>query len=98
MNVTAKTGGGDVTVDLGNGTTGSNIINATSGAGNVVVSVPGNIAVRIHATSGMGKLIMDPGFTMVDKNTYESPDFDSAVDKVEITVNSGAGNVTVNTK
>lgn len=98
LDVTAKTGGGDVTVELGSGTTGSNTINATSGAGNVVVSVPGNIAARIHVTSGMGKVIMDPSFIMIDKNTYESPDYDSAFDKVEITANSGAGNVSVNTK
>lgn len=96
--VTAKTGGGDVNVDLGSETTGNNTINATSGAGNVVVSIPRNVAARIHVTSGMGKVIMDPSFTMVDKNTYESPDFDNAVDKIEITANSGAGNVSVNIK
>jgi hypothetical protein len=32
------------------------------------------------------------------QNTYQSPDYDSAANTVEITVNSGAGNVSVNTK
>ena len=98
LEVTAKTGGGNVTVSMGSGTNGSNTINATSGAGNVVVNVPADIAARIHVTSGMGNVTMDPSFIMMDKNTYESPDFDSAVDKVEITANSGAGNVSVNIK
>ena len=56
------------------------------------------IAARIHATSGMGKVIVDSRFSKIDGNTYQSPDYDVAADKVEITVNSGAGNVSVNTK
>jgi len=43
----------------------------------------------------MGKVIIDPKFTKVDDHTFQSPDYDSAVDKIEITVKSGAGNVSV---
>jgi Cell wall-active antibiotics response LiaF, C-terminal len=98
LNVTAKTGGGNVTVEIGSSTTGSSTVNANSGAGNVVVRVPSGIAAKIHATAGLGKVIIDPRFSKIDKNTYQSPDYDSAANKVEITVNSGAGNVTVNSK
>jgi hypothetical protein len=96
LSVSAKTGAGNCTVEIGSGTTGSNIVNANSGAGNVVVRVPSGMAARIHAASGMGKGIMDPRFSMIDKNTYQSPEYDSASNKVEITVKSGAGNVSVN--
>ena len=34
----------------------------------------------------------------IDDKTYQSPDFDAAADKVEITVSSGAGNVSIITK
>lgn len=98
LSVTAKTGGGNVTVEIGRGTTGSNILNATSGAGKVEVHIPSGIAARIHATSGLGKEIVDRRFGNIDKHIYESSDFDTAVDKVEITVQSGAGNVIINTK
>ncbi len=97
LNVNAKTGGGNVSVEIGHGVTGSNIVNAQSGAGNVVVQIPSGIAARIHATTGWGKAIIDPRFPKTD-DRYQSPDFDHAVDKVEITVGSGAGNVSVNTK
>ncbi|HET9911451.1 MAG TPA: hypothetical protein VFQ13_06135 [Anaerolineales bacterium] len=97
LSVNAKTGGGNVTVEIGRGVTGSNIVNAQSGAGNVVVQIPGDIAARIYATTGWGKAIIDSRFNQTD-NTYQSPDFDDAVNKVEITVGSGAGNVSVNTK
>lgn len=98
LSVTARTGGGNVTVEMGNGLTGSNIVNANSGAGNVVVHIPGGVAARIHATSGLGKVIVDSRFSQACENTFESSNFDTAADKVEITVNSGAGNVSVNTR
>jgi cell wall-active antibiotic response 4TMS protein YvqF len=96
--VSARTGGGNVTVELGGGTTGSNTVDASSGAGNVLVRVPGTMAARIHATSGMGKVIVDSRFSQMDRSTYQSPDYESAADKVEITLKSGAGNVSVDTK
>lgn len=98
MSVAAKTGGGNVTVELGSGTTGSNTVIATSGAGNVVIRLPAGVAALIHATTGMGKVIVDSRFSQIDKNTYQSPDYDSAADRVEIDAKSGAGNVSVITK
>lgn len=95
--VSAKTGGGNVTVEIGSGTKGSNTINAGSGAGNVVVSLPGGLAARIYASSGLGKVIVGSSFSKVEENTYQSPDYDSAADKVDITAKSGAGNVSVTT-
>jgi hypothetical protein len=98
LTVTAKTGGGNVTVEIGSGITGSNTINATSGAGNVMILVPVGIAARIHATSGLGKVIMDSRFSKVDGDTYQSADYDGATDKVDVMLKSGAGNVSVSTK
>jgi hypothetical protein len=116
--ITARSGGGNVKLDLSGmavtsvlaDTGGGNVdvflpedaanlsVNAKTGAGNVVVRVPSGVAARIHAATGLGKAIVDPRFSKIDDNTYQSPDFDSAAKKVEITANSGAGNVEVNTK
>jgi hypothetical protein len=96
LSAAARTGGGNITVEIGSGTAGSNIINAKSGAGNVVVRIPRGIAARIHAATGLGKVIMDPLFSKTGDNTYQSSDFESAVNKVELLANSGAGNVIVN--
>lgn len=98
LNVSVATGGGNVSVEIGSGTTGSNIVTAKSGAGNVVVSIPSNIAARIYATTGLGKVILDPQFSMIADHTYQSSDFDVAANRVEMTLQSGAGNVSVNTK
>jgi hypothetical protein len=98
LNVTAKTGGGNLTVDIGSGITGSSTLEAGSGAGSVVIHVPGGIAARIHVGSGLGKEIVDPGYTKIDDHTYQSPGYDAAPDRIEITAKSGAGNVSVDTK
>jgi hypothetical protein len=98
LRVSARTGAGNVTVEIGSGTTGTNTIDANSGAGNVLVRVPSGMAVKVLATSGLGRVTVDSRFSEIDRNTYQSPDYDGAVDKVEITVHSGAGNVSVNTK
>ena len=98
LSVTARTGAGNVTVEMGSGITGSNLVTANSGAGTVDVRIPSGVAARIHAASGLGKVTVDPCFSKLDKNTYQSSDFDRAANKVEITVNSGAGNVKISTK
>ncbi len=97
LDVSARSGGGSVVVEIGARTTGSGNVDAHSGAGNVTVRVPSGLSARIHATTGMGKVIIDPQFNKLDAKTYQSPDYDSAPDKVEISAKSGAGNVTVST-
>ncbi len=95
--VAADTGGGNMDVVLPEDAANLSVT-AKTGAGNVVVRIPSGVAARIHATTGLGKATVDPRFSKTDKNTYQSSDFDSAANKVEITVHSGAGNVRVNTK
>lgn len=93
----ADTGGGNVDLVLPDNAANLSVT-AKTGAGNVVVSIPSGVAARIHATTGLGKAIVDPRFSKIDNNTYQSSDFDTAADKVEITVQSGAGNVIINTR
>jgi len=96
--VAARTGGGNVTVDIGSDTAGSNTVDAESGAGNVVVKVPQGMAARVHAKTGLGKVMVESAFSRIDGHTYQLADYDAAAQKVEITASSGAGNVSVKTK
>lgn len=98
VDVAVRSGGGNVNVEIGRGTTGGNTVKAESGAGNVSVMVPGGIAARIHASSGMGQVIVPAGCDKIAEHTYQSADYDEAPDKIEITAQSGLGNVTVATK
>ena len=98
LNVAVSTGGGNVAVEIGNSTIGCNVVDAKSGAGNVTVRLPSGLAARIQAASGMGKVVVDAHFGKLDRNLFQSADYDSAADKVDLTLHSGAGNVIVETK
>lgn len=93
LDLSAKTGAGKVTIRVGNNITGSNTIAASSGAGEVTVLVPTGVLARIKVTQG--NVIVDPAFTKIDETTYETAGYQSAADKVEITVGSGAGKVNI---
>lgn len=95
--VSADTGGGNLDVVLPDNPANLNVV-AKTGAGNVSVQIPSGIAAKVHATSGVGKVIVDSRLSKLDGNTYQTPDYDAAANRIEITANSGAGNVSVNTK
>jgi DUF4097 and DUF4098 domain-containing protein YvlB len=93
-NLSAGTGGGNIDVVLSE-KKGNASVTVNSGAGNVTIKIPQHLAARIHATSGLGKLIIDPRFAMVDEKTFQSPHFETAANQVEIKATTGAGNVVV---
>jgi hypothetical protein len=98
LHAAARTAAGNVTVEIGSSSTGRNTVEARSGAGNVVVRLPRGMAARVHASSGFGSVTVDPRFSKIDRAMYQSADYDGASNAVEITVDSGAGNVSVDTK
>ncbi len=91
--LTADTGGGNMEVTLPS--TPDLKVAVKSGAGNVTIHLPHGTAARIKATTGLGKVMIAPRFAQVEKEVYQSPDFDTAVEKVEILASSGAGNVSI---
>ena len=95
--ITASTGGGNVEIILPDPASDLRVT-AKSGAGNVIVQIPGGTAARVHATTGLGKLTVSPQFLKIDKDLYQSPDYDQAAKKIEMIINSGAGNVVVEEK
>ena len=92
--VLAETGGGNIEVILPDPAAAISVT-AKSGAGNVVVQVPGGIAARIHATTGLGKLILSPRFSKIENGIYQSANYDQADRRIEMVIGSGAGNVVV---
>lgn len=95
--VSTDTGGGNIDVILPGKAADLNIA-AKTGAGNVTIQIAYDTEARIYAASGLGKVIMNSRFTKIDDKTYQSPGYDGAVNKVEITANTGAGNVIVSAK
>jgi Cell wall-active antibiotics response LiaF, C-terminal len=98
LRVEARTGGGNISIEVGDAISGSNTVEASSGAGNVVIEVPRGVPARVNASTGMGKVTVDPRFAKTAAHVFQSADYEDAADKLEITLHSGAGNVSVTTQ
>lgn len=93
-NVSAATGGGNIEVVLPDPAE-KLIVTAKSGAGNVTVQVPGDAAFKLQGSTGLGKMILSPRLSKVDKDCYQTLDYEQAVRKIDLTLSSGAGNIIV---
>lgn len=68
----------------------------TCGAGTVEIRVPEGVAARIRAQSSLGEAKVDRGrFPAVSPGVYESPDYETATNKVELTVEASLGSADV---
>lgn len=95
--ISAATGGGNIDVILPDILTELNA-DINTGVGNVTIHLPGGVEARIHAESGLGKVIVDSGFKMIAEKTYQSAGYDIADKKITIKATSGVGNVTISTR
>lgn len=90
----AGTGGGNIELILPEAPAEVQVV-AKTGAGNLLVQIPEGTAARIQATSGLGKVVVSDRFHPAGKFIYQSEDYDRAAKKMELTLSSGAGSVTV---
>jgi hypothetical protein len=68
----------------------------TCGAGTVDIGVPPGVAARIRAHSSLGEAKVDRArFPSVSAGVYESPDYETAANKVELTVEASLGSADV---
>jgi hypothetical protein len=71
-------------------------VKVQSGAAQVVLRAPGGVAARIRAETGLAHVDVDETrFRQVAAHRYESPDFATAINKVDIDVQTGVGSVRV---
>ena len=95
--ITAATGGGNIDVILPELLTDLNA-DINTGAGNVTIQLPGGVEARIHAESGLGKVIVDSKFKKIAEKTYQSDGYGEAAQKVAIEATSGVGDVTISSR
>jgi hypothetical protein len=75
---------------------GKSLLEVESGAASVNVRVPEGTAARIRIKDEIGSVNVDTNrFPRLDSGLYQSPDFDAAVDRAEIHIESGLGSISV---
>jgi hypothetical protein len=98
--VTITTGTGVIDFFIGSGVVifGSPDFNfeTTTGAVDLNIVIPSGIGGSIEAAVGTGSVDIDaPGWTEITSNHYESSDYDTAIQRVTVVVQTGTGTVDV---
>jgi hypothetical protein len=74
---------------------GQPFVEISSGAAAVDILIPQGMAARIHADGGAMSVSVDERFPRVDGGLYQSPDFDTALNRAEIRLEGGANSITI---
>jgi len=75
---------------------GTSILDVEAGAASVNIHVPESTAARIRVKEGVSAVSVDTNrFPRLDSVMYQSPNFDTAVDRAEINIEAGLGSVSV---
>jgi hypothetical protein len=71
-------------------------VSVACGAGGVDVRVPSGVAARVQVQSTMAEVKVDRRrFPQVNSGAYESPDYETAANKVDLAVDANLGSATV---
>ncbi|MHB0876759.1 MAG: LiaI-LiaF-like domain-containing protein [Anaerolineae bacterium] len=76
------------------GNAGSTRATVKSGAASVNINVPESVAARIRVQSGMASISVSRRFQRSDGG-YESPDFATAANRLDLSVETGVGSVAI---
>jgi len=75
---------------------GASLLDVEAGAASVSVRVPEATAARIRVKEGVTTVSVDTNrFPRSDSGIYQSPDYDTAIDRAEINIEAGLGTVSV---
>jgi hypothetical protein len=75
---------------------GASLLDIEAGAASINIRVPETTAARIRVKEGVTALNVDATrFPQLDSGMYQSPDFDTALDRAEINVKAGLGSISV---
>ncbi|MEW5868614.1 MAG: DUF5668 domain-containing protein [Chloroflexota bacterium] len=65
------------------------------GAASVRVNIPQGVAARIHTTSGVASITVDRERFPRSAGVYQSPDYETAANKVDLNIEAGVGSIDV---
>jgi hypothetical protein len=89
-----KTGASETTVMLPRAA-GLTRVRAEAGAASLTFIVPAGVAARVHGTVALGSLNVDESRFPRFGNDYESTDYGSAANRVDLDINGGVGSIRV---
>ena len=88
-----QSGVGSIRVELP--AQGSYSANIEGGVGAIRIELPEGLEARIQATRGLGGLELPSGLTRINDDTYQTPGYETATNRVDLRVNGGVGQVAI---
>lgn len=75
---------------------GVSLLDLEAGAASINIAIPEGVAGRIRIKEGLTSLNVDTTrFPQVDSRLYQSPDFDTAANRAEVSMEAGLGSITI---
>jgi hypothetical protein len=75
---------------------GNTHVDIDTGASSLKVSIPSGVAASIRVKSGIAAVNINSRFPRLDGGLYQSPDYSTAANRVDMTIDAGVGAVEVN--
>jgi hypothetical protein len=75
---------------------GNTHVDIDTGASSLKVSVPSGVAASIRVKSGIASVNINSRFPRLDGGLYQSTDYSTAANRVDMTIDAGVGSIEVN--
>jgi len=75
---------------------GNTHVDIDTGASSLKVNIPSGVAASIRVKSGIASVNVNPRFPRLDGGLYQSTDYSSAANRVDMTIDAGVGSIEVN--
>ncbi len=75
---------------------GNTHVDIDTGASSFKVGIPTGVAARIRVKSGIASVNVNSRFPRLDGGLYQSPDYSTATNRVDMTIDTGVGSVEIN--
>jgi hypothetical protein len=71
-------------------------VDIDTGASSLKVNIPAGVAASIRIKSGITALNVNSRFPCVESGLYQSNDYSSSINRVDMTINAGVGSIDIN--
>jgi len=75
---------------------GNTHVDIDTGASSLKVSIPSGVAASIRVKTGIASVKVNPRFPRLDGGLYQSTDFSTAANRIDMTIDAGVGSIEVN--
>lgn len=90
-----NTGASSMNITLGKVTNDAKL-NIDTGASSVNIKAPKSLGIRVITKTGLTSKNFN-GYTKIDNQTFESPDYNLATEKITLTISAGASSISIDT-